>query len=111
MKLQHFEFSTSDVIPANVQNISHLVSFAFFVSFIEKSPPIKFYGILDHFSQTYEVAKFYVIKLYLYVSNVINVNEHTKYANCGLHVNSCNFLLMPFCLMMKKDQFKQKLLL
>ena len=30
IKLQSFEFSVSDVIPANVQNISPLVFFAFF---------------------------------------------------------------------------------
>ena len=30
-----------------------------------------------------------MIKLYLDVSDVIHVNEHTKYANCSLHVNIC----------------------
>ena len=58
VKLQSFEFSVSDVIPENVQNISPLVFFAFFVSFMEKKPPIKFYGVFDHFSRAYEVAKF-----------------------------------------------------
>ena len=58
VKLQSFEFSVSDVIPENVQHISPLVFFAFFVSFMEKKPPIKFYGVFDHFSRAYEVAKF-----------------------------------------------------
>ena len=58
IKLQSFEFSVSDVIPENVQNISPLVFFAFFVSFMEKKPPIKFYGVFDHFSRAYQVAKF-----------------------------------------------------
>ena len=51
-KLQYFEFCVSHVIPANVQ------IFEFFVSFMEKKPPIKVYGVLDHFSRTSEVAKF-----------------------------------------------------
>ena len=57
-----------------------------FVSFIEKKP-IKFYGVFDHFSWTYEVAKFWTIKLYLDVRGVIHANEHTKYANSDLDVN------------------------
>ena len=47
-----------------------------------------------------------MIKLYLDVSNVIHANKPTKNANCGLHINFCNFLLMRFCFMMKKDYFK-----
>ena len=38
------------------------------------------------------------------------MNDHTKHANCGLHVNLWNFFLAPFCFMMKKDHFKQQLL-
>ena len=34
-----------------------------------------------------------------------------KHVNCKLHVNFWNFLLMSFCFMMKKDRFKEKLLL
>ena len=37
--------------------------------------------------------------------------EKTRHANCGLHANFGNFLLMQFCFMRKKDHFKQKLLL
>ena len=58
IKLQSFEFSVSDVIPANVENISFLVFFAFFISFVEKNPPKKFHGVFYNFSRTYEVAKF-----------------------------------------------------
>ena len=82
----------------------------FFVRFTEKKAPIKFYGILLHFSGTYEVAKFWVVKLYLDVSDAIHENDHTKNANCGLPVNVWIFLLKSFCFMMKKDHFKQKLL-
>ena len=49
-------------------------------------------------------------KLYLGVSDIIHTKEHTKYANCGLAINFWIFLLMPFCFIMKKDYFKQKLL-
>ena len=46
-----------------------------------------------------------MIKLYLGVSDVIHANEQTKYANCDLHVNFWNFLLMSFCLVTKKNHF------
>ena len=49
-----------------------------------------------------------MIKLYFGVSDGIHVNEHTKHANCGLHRNFWNFLLMQFGFMMKKDDFKKK---
>ena len=75
-----------------------LLVVVFFVSFIEKKLPIKFYGVFDHFARIYEVAKFSIIKLYLDVSDVMLANEHAKHAKCGLHVNFSNFLLMPFCL-------------
>ena len=65
----------------------HLFSLHYFVSFMKEKPPINFYSVFDHFSQTYEVKKFCIIKLYLNVSDVIHTNRHTKYANCGLHVN------------------------
>ena len=59
IKFQAAEFSKSDIIAADVQNISTLIFFFHFsVSFIEKKPPIKFYGVLDNFPRTYEVAKF-----------------------------------------------------
>ena len=58
IKLQSFEFSVSDVIPANVQNISPRVFLAFFVSFVEKNSPVTFHGVFDNFSRTYEFAKF-----------------------------------------------------
>ena len=48
-----------------------------------------------------------MIKLCLDVKDVIHANEHTKYANSGLHVNFWKFWLMPFCFMIKKDHFKQ----
>ena len=39
-----------------------------------KNKPIKFYGAFVHFLQTFKVAKFSVIKLYLDVSDVIHAN-------------------------------------
>ena len=80
-----------------------------FVSFMGKKPPIKFYGIFDQFLRTYEVSKFWMINLYLNLSDIMHTNEHKKHANCGLHVNFWNFLLMLFCFMMKKDHFKDHL--
>ena len=34
-----------------------------------------------------EVVKFWVIKLYLDISDVIHANEYAKHANFGLHEN------------------------
>ena len=110
IKLWRLEFSVSDVYPKMHRTLSFLVFFAFFVRFAEKKAPIKFFDILLHFSGTYEVAKFWVVKLYLDVSDVIHANEHTKNANCDLPVNFWIFLLKSFCFMMKKNHFKQKLL-
>ena len=52
-----------------------------------------------------------MVNLYLDSSDVIHADEHTKYFNCGLPVNFWIFLLKSFCFMMKKDHFKEKLLL
>ena len=60
----------------------------------------KFYDSFDHFSRTYEVPKFWIIKLYLDVRNVVYAIEYTKYAYKLLE------LLMPFNFMMKKSNFK-----
>ena len=57
IKMQSFEFSVSDVIPTNVQNISPLVFFTFFVSFMEKNPT-KFYGILTFFRALMKLRSF-----------------------------------------------------
>ena len=70
-----------------------------------------FYGVFDHFSRTCEVKKFWMIKLYLEVSDVIHANKHRKYANCVLHVNFRRFLLMRLSFMIKKGHFKLKFVL
>ena len=51
-----------------------------------------------------------MIRRCLDVSDVVPANEHTQYANFGLHVNFWDFWSMPFCNMIKKDRFNQKLL-
>ena len=78
----------------------------FLVSFMEKKP-MKFYRLFVHFIRTYEFAKFWMIKLYLDISGIIHLNEHTKYVNSSLHINFWIFL--SFCFIMKKDHFRQKL--
>ena len=60
----------------------------------------KFYGwktsevlwCFDHFTWTYEVAKLWMIKLYLVVSDIIHTNELTQYANNDFHINFWNIL-------------------
>ena len=78
-----------------------------FVNFMEKEPSTNFY----HFSQTGEVTKFSMIQLCLNVCDVIQANKHTYFAAYGLYVNFWNFRLIAFCFMMRKDNFKQNLLL
>ena len=56
----------------NRECIISLIFLAYFVSFIQKMPPIiTFYGAFDHFLRTCEVAKFWSLKFYLYASDVI----------------------------------------
>ena len=69
------------------------------------------YGVFDYLSRTYEVAKFLMNTLHFDITDVMHANEYAIYANCGLHVNLWDFLLVPFCFKMKKDHFKQKFLL
>ena len=57
IKLASFAFNVSNVILVNAQNISPLVFFAFFLSFMEKKSPIRFYGVFDQFLRIYEVSK------------------------------------------------------
>ena len=44
-----------------------------FIDFMEKEPFTQFYGCLDHFKWTYEVAKVWMIQLCLEVSDVTHV--------------------------------------
>ena len=70
---------------------------------MEKKPSLKLYGVFDHFSRTYEFAKFLMNKLYLDLSDVIHLIH-------GLYVNLWN-LFVSICFTMKKNHFKQKFLL
>ena len=54
---------------------------------MEKEPSTQFHGIFDHFSPTYEIRKFLMIKLCIGVSDVIHANERTLTLNYSLHVN------------------------
>ena len=58
IKIPKFEFSVNDVIPPNIQKQHPWFSLHFLTTFMEKKPSLKFYGAFDHFSQTYEIAKF-----------------------------------------------------
>ena len=78
---------------------------------MQKKLHIKFYCVFDYFPRSYEVTEFSIIKLYFDVSGVTDASEHAKHANCSLHVNFLNFLLMLLYFMVKKYHFKQKLLL
>ena len=76
------------------------------VDFIKKEPNTKFQSVFDHFLQTYEVMKFWMVRLCLDPSDVMYANEHTLHANYGLYVKGWNFRLMPFCFMTKKGSFE-----
>ena len=69
--MQSFEFDLSDIIPLNVQSISTWLSLHIFVKFLEIETSTKFYDVFDHFLRTHDATKFSMIKLCLYVNNVI----------------------------------------
>ena len=48
-----------------------------FVNFMEKEPFTHFYGHFDHYSWTYEVEKFWMIKLCADVTDVIHPIEYS----------------------------------
>ena len=73
-----------------------------FVSFVKKKTSVKSNGLFVHLSWAYEVAKFWVFKLHLDVSDIIHANEQTKPANCGLYVNFWRMLFCYFVLWRKK---------
>ena len=56
-------------------------------------------GRFDHSSWAYEIAKFWMIKLCLNVSDAITFKNFWK------------FWLKSFCSLMRKDHFKKKLLI
>ena len=70
MELRRFELDVSDAIPTNLYNISShsfLIFFSFWGVFSlgfwrNFLLSIKFSSIFDHFSWSYEVAKFWIIK-------------------------------------------------
>ena len=83
---------------------------------MEKKSSSKFNGVFDHFSQIYEVTKFQMMKLCLAVltsSTQMNIHNMLTMAymlilRIKLWPNSWS---IAFCIMMKKDRFKEKLLL
>ena len=73
MKLQSFEFGVSEAHPQIYKTFHSWCSLHVFIDFMEKEPFTQFYGCLDHFKWTYEVAKVWMIKLCLEVSDVTHV--------------------------------------
>ena len=81
----------------------------FLLTSMEKEASTKFCDVFDHFCQTDEVTKNWMIKLCLDV--VTHPRKWTyRCANCGLRVIFWSFWLMSLRFMMKKDHFKQTLL-
>ena len=73
--------------------------------------PSKFYGVFDHFSRTYEVTNFEwlnCVPMSVMSSTWMNIGNMLIMA-CMLTFGISSQYL--FCLMMRKDKFKQKLLL
>ena len=105
--IQHMQPHTCECI-----KIPTLVVFALFVSFMERTPTIiKFYGVFYHFLQTSQVTKFWTIKLYLYVNDVIHTNDQTKFANCGLHVKHLEFSYNVTLFQDEKGSFEAKVVI
>ena len=73
-KLQSFEFHIMSY--KRMHKAVYLwFSLHIFVNFMEKEPFRKFYGAFDHLSWTYEFTKFWIIKMSLDVSDVIDTND------------------------------------
>ena len=73
-KLQSYKVSHSAYVTSSHECTKHIapIFFAFFVTFTEKEPRIKFYGVFNHFQK---LVKSQTIKLYLSVSDVIHGNK------------------------------------
>ena len=86
-------------------------SLHFFVSFVEKNPPIKFHRLFHNFSRTYEVAKFWMLNcISTYLMPYMPMNKQNMLIVSYMEPFG-SFLLMSFCFKMKKDLFQRKLLL
>ena len=90
IKLQSFSCSVCTRECIKCVTPGFLCIFCYFYG--ENTYIIKFYGVLNHFSQICEVAKSWMIKLYHCIGDTIHTTEQTKYVNCGLHVNFWNFI-------------------
>ena len=73
MKLQSFEFDLTDVIPTNVQIISHLVFFFMFSLILCGKKLLQ--GFMVFLVIFHELTKFWMIILCLWGSDVIHANE------------------------------------
>ena len=68
--------------------------FHIFVNLIKYKPFTQIYGCFGYLLWTYKVVKFWLVKLWLSVSDVIHANEHTECDNCGLEsFGWCHFVL------------------
>ena len=73
-KLQSFEFHIMSY--RRMHKAVYLwFSLHIFLNFMEKELFRKFYGVFDHLSRTYEATRFWIIKLCLDVSDVIDAND------------------------------------
>ena len=65
--------------------------FIFFVSFIGKKPPIKLCGVFNYFSRTFEVKKFWMIKVLWYLQFLKNT-KYSNHSKSRLIVNQPNII-------------------
>ena len=76
MKLQSLNFTQVTSYPRIHRTFHPWLSFHVFVNFMKNEFSKKLYCVYDHFTGTYRDAKFWIIKLWLDVSDAISVNEH-----------------------------------
>ena len=92
-KLKSFEFGVSDIIPANVQNISPLVFFIHLLLILRgRKFPQSFMVFWTIFHELMKLRNFEWLK-YIDVSDVIHAIEHTYYANCMFNMFSMHRML------------------
>ena len=94
IKLQCFEFHISDIIPAKCTwyfTVSFWVFLFVFCLFfwsgggrgsffvmvlLEEEPSSEFFGVFDYFSLSYEITKYWMVRVCLNVSDIIPANGH-----------------------------------
>ena len=82
MMLQRFEFIVSDVIPANLQNFSHQVFFAYFCKFYEEKTFNKVLWYSCFFLKNFEISTKVTSFTWINTHNMLMVSKYNANILC-----------------------------